>query len=544
MSKPFSKSLRPWLILLLILGAVAYALWKYVPLSSGGGQHGGPPGMGGPAGAGAGGPGAGRGGRGMGGPGGPGGGGGRRGMFGESMLVSVGTANEVPLSVQLEAVGTVTSLNTVNVTARVDGQLSKILFSEGQEVKAGDVLAEVDPRPYLAALKQAEGIVSQYAAQLKNAEIDLKRYQELRDEDSIAIQTLDTQAALVRQYQGNLENALGQLEAAKLNLDFTKVRAPISGRIGLRQIDLGNQVTANSTTPITVLTQTRPISVVFSLPEQQLATVRQQLKRNPGKLVVEALDRQRQLKLASGVVASLDNQIDTSTGTFKLRARFDNADDGLYPNQFVNVRLHAAELDKALLIPSGALQRDDEGTYVYTIDSEKTVAKQRVTIGISQAEQVEIRKGLSAGQRIVIDGVDRLSDGMTVRVAGEDDQQAGAGAGHDWKRGEGRGNGQSRGEGQGRRGAWGQAAESAAPAAQDQARQHAPAGDQAKAALPSDAATPSKTDDAAEQAPRQRRHQQDGPGAEVRHDHQPRQAGADGARTGADADAQGRGQRP
>ena len=541
MSKPIFKSLRPWLILLLILGAVAYALWKYVPLSSQGGQHGGPPGMGGPGGPGGpgGGPSAGRGG--PGGSGGPGGPSGRRGMFGESMLVSVGTASEVPLSVQLEAVGTVTSLNTVNVTARVDGQLSKILFTEGQEVKAGDVLAEVDPRPYLAALKQAEGVVSQYTAQLKNAEIDLKRYQELRDEDSIAIQTLDTQAALVRQYQGNLENALGQLEAAKLNLEFTKVRAPISGRIGLRQVDLGNQVTASSTTPITVLTQTRPISVVFSLPEQQLSTVRQQLKRNPGKLVVEALDRQRQLKLATGVVASLDNQIDTATGTFKLRARFDNADDSLYPNQFVNVRLHAAELSKALLIPSGALQRDDEGTYVYAIDGEKKVSKQRVTIGISQAEQVEIRKGLTAGQRIVIDGVDRLSDGMTVRVAGEDDNLPANAVGQrgGWKRGEGRGEGRGAGrgdgkgdgrgegrgdgKGEGRRGAWGQAAEPAAPAAKEQAAANDPA-------VASSSAAPAAQSPSADEPRRQHRHEQG------------EQTGQERVRPS--ADAQAKGQRP
>jgi multidrug efflux system membrane fusion protein len=345
-------------------------------------------------------------------------------MFGD-MLVSVGTVTESPLSVQYDAVGTVTSLNTVNVTARVDGQLSKILFVEGQDVKAGDVLAELDPRPYQAALRQAEGVVAQYSAQLKNAEIDLARYQELRTEDSIATQTLDTQAALVRQYQGNLENALGQLEAARLNLDFTKVRAPISGRIGLRQVDLGNQVTANATTPITVLTQTRPISVVFSLPEQQLTEVRQQLKHNPAKLQVDALDRQRQVRLARGKVLSLDNQIDTTTGTFKIRAQFDNADDSLYPNQFVNVRLHAAQVEKALLIPSGALQRDDEGTYVYLVGDEKKVAKQRVTIGVSQNEQVEIRSGLKAGQRIVIDGVDRLSDGNKVRIAGEDDAGAG-----------------------------------------------------------------------------------------------------------------------
>ncbi len=431
MSRPLLKTLRPWLILLLILAAVGYALWKYVPLNSSTNQ--GPPGMG----------------QAMppGGPGGPGGGasrprpsggfpgGGHRGMFGESMLVSVGQVVEAPLSVQLDAVGTVTSLNTVNVTARVEGQLNRILFTEGQEVKQGDVLAEIDPRPYLAALKQAEGVVSQYRAQLKNAEIDLARYQELKDEDSIAVQTLDTQAALVRQYQGNLDNALGQLEAAKLNLEFTQVRAPISGRIGLRQVDVGNQVTVNATTPITVLTQTRPISVVFSLPEQQLSTVRRQLKQNPDKLVVEALDRQRQVRLASGKVASIDNQIDVTTGTFKLRARFDNGDDSLYPNQFVNVRLHAAEVAKALLIPSGALQRDDQGTYVYVIDAEKTVAKQRVTVGISQAEQVEIRQGLNAGQRIVIDGVDRLSDGMTVRVSGEDDAQAAAGRGGEGKHG-------------------------------------------------------------------------------------------------------------
>jgi len=417
MSRSLIKTLRPWFILLVILSAVAYALWKYVPLSPSADTHQGPPGMGGPGGSGAG-PSAGQGGPGRGSA--PGSGGGRRGMFGD-MLVSVGTVTESPLSVQYDAVGTVTSLNTVNVTARVDGQLSKILFVEGQDVKAGDVLAEIDPRPYQAALRQAEGVVAQYSAQLKNAEIDLARYQELRAEDSIAIQTLDTQAALVRQYQGNLENAMGQLEAARLNLDFTKVRAPISGRIGLRQVDLGNQVTANATTPITVLTQTRPISVVFSLPEQQLTEVRQQLKQNPARLQVDALDRQRQVRLARGKVLSLDNQIDTTTGTFKIRAQFDNADDSLYPNQFVNVRLHAAQVEKALLIPSGALQRDDEGTYVYLVDDEKKVAKQRVSIGVSQNEQVEVRSGLKAGQRIVIDGVDRLSDGTKVRIAGEDD---------------------------------------------------------------------------------------------------------------------------
>ncbi|ABE49010.1 secretion protein HlyD [Methylobacillus flagellatus KT] len=370
-------------------------------------------------------------------------GGGRFGMFGESMLVSVGEVVQMPLSVKLDAVGTVTSLNTVNVTARVEGQLSRILFTEGQEVKQGDVLAEIDPRPYEAALRQAEGIVSQYRAQLRNAEIDLARYQELKEEDSIAIQTLDTQAALVRQYQGNLDNALGQLEAARLNLDFTKVRAPISGRIGLRQVDVGNQVSVNATTPITVLTQTRPISVVFSLPEQQLATVRRQLSQNPDKLVVEALDRQRQVRIAKGKVVSIDNQIDIATGTFKLRARFDNADDSLYPNQFVNVRLQAAEVPNALLIPAGALQRDDQGTYVYTIDAEKKVSKQRITVGISQAEQVEVRQGLAAGQRIVVDGVDRLSDGMVVRVAGEDDVLPAAG-----KQGERR-----QGGAEGRRGA-------------------------------------------------------------------------------------------
>ncbi|MCB5184919.1 MdtA/MuxA family multidrug efflux RND transporter periplasmic adaptor subunit [Methylobacillus gramineus] len=409
MPSPILKTLRPWLILLLILGAVGYSLWKFLPNSSSQ-NHQGPPGMGGPGASRAGPPGAGRGGP-------PGGG--RRGMFGESMLVSVATVKKAPLSVQLEAVGTVTSLNTVNVTARVDGQLSKILFTEGQEVKQGDVLAEIDARPYQAALKQAEGVVSQYTAQLKNAEIDLARYQELREEDSIAIQTIDTQNALVRQYKGNLENAEGQVEAARLNLDFTKIRAPINGRIGLRQIDVGNQVTANSTTPITVLTQTRPISVVFSLPEQQLNTVRQQLKRNPDKLVVDALDRQRASRIARGKVISLDNQIDTTTGTFKLRASFANADDSLYPNQFVNVRLNASEVESALLIPSGALQRDDEGTYVYGIDGEKKVSKLRVVVGVSQAEQVEIRQGLVEGQRIVTEGVDRLADGMTVRVAGD-----------------------------------------------------------------------------------------------------------------------------
>ncbi|MBA1247458.1 MdtA/MuxA family multidrug efflux RND transporter periplasmic adaptor subunit [Pseudomonas luteola] len=341
---------------------------------------------------------------------------GRRGsMAPTDMIVSTGKAEKTTLSVYLNALGTVTAYNTVEVHARVDGQLAKVLFTEGQEVKAGDVLAVVDQRPYQAALAQAQGTLQENQAQLKNAQIDLERYRQLFKEDSVAKQTLDTQQALVAQYQGTIKNSEAQVADARLNLTFTEVRAPISGRLGLRQVDVGNLVASGDTTPIVTITQTKPIALTFSLPEDQLSTVRRQMAT--GKpLAVEAWDRGRNRVLATGTLVTVDNQIDTSTGTVKFKARFDNQDESLFPNQFVNVRLHALELNGVIVIPISAIQRNDEGPYVFVVGEGNKVATRKVSLGEIQGEQVEVRSGLDAGETVVTEGLDRLRDGQTVKV--------------------------------------------------------------------------------------------------------------------------------
>ncbi|MCY1273104.1 Multidrug resistance protein MdtA [compost metagenome] len=343
------------------------------------------------------------------------------GPGGAMITVSVAPVEQGSLPVHYHALGTVTAYNTVNVRARVNGQLVKVLFQEGQEVKAGDLLAVVDPRPYQAALAQAEGTLQQNQAQLKNAQTDLARYKGLYAEDSIARQTLDTQEALVRQYQGTLRTNQGQVDDAKLNLEFTQIRAPISGRLGLRQVDVGNLVTSGDTTPLVVITQVKPISVVFSLPQQQLGTIGRQLA-NDRKLPVEALDRNQNRTLATGTLMTLDNQIDTATGTVKLKAGFDNADQSLFPNQFVNVRLLAETLDNVLTIPANAVQRGNDGTYVYVVGEGDKAQRRLVTLGIGEGERVVVSEGLKAGERVVVEGTDRLRDGSPMRIAGSPEQ--------------------------------------------------------------------------------------------------------------------------
>ena len=341
----------------------------------------------------------------------------RRGPFGDMgpIPVRVADVSQGNFPVELKALGTVTAYNTVNVRGRVDGQLVKLLFKDGQQVKAGDLLAVIDPRPYEIALQQAQGALQESQAQLRNAELDLVRYRGLYAEDSIAKQTLDTQEALVNQYRGGIKSLQANVATARLNLDFTQVRAPISGRLGIRQADVGNLVGSGDSLPLVVITQTLPIAVTFTLPEAELPAVVQQLRAGE-TLAVEAWDRSEKLKLADGELESIDNLIDTATGTVKLKARFANAEEMLFPNQFVNVRLRVKTLQNVTLMPSAALQFGASGTFAYVVDAEDKVQLTPIRVGPSDGQRSVVEQGLTPGQRLVLEGTDRLRSGNKVEV--------------------------------------------------------------------------------------------------------------------------------
>ncbi|HZX52807.1 MAG TPA: MdtA/MuxA family multidrug efflux RND transporter periplasmic adaptor subunit [Pseudomonas sp.] len=343
-----------------------------------------------------------------------------RGRFGDTgpVPVRVATVSQGDFPVELKALGTVTAYNTVNVRGRVEGELVKLLFKDGQQVEAGDLLAVIDPRAYEIALQQAQGALQEHQAQLRNAELDLARYRGLYAEDSIAKQTLDTQQALVNQYRGSLMSLQADVATARLNLDFTQIRAPISGRLGIRQADVGNLLSSGDALPLVVITQTLPIAVIFTLPEAELPAVVQQLRAGE-TLAVEAWDRSEKLKLAEGELESVDNLIDTATGTVKLKARFANAEEMLFPNQFVNVRLRVKTLQNVTLMPAAALQFGASGTFAYVVDSDDKVQLTPISVGASDGLRSVVEQGLKPGDRLVLEGTDRLRSGNQVEVIGD-----------------------------------------------------------------------------------------------------------------------------
>ena len=332
---------------------------------------------------------------------------------GGPMPVVAATVHTGDMPITLVGLGTVTPLATVTVQSQISGQITQIHFKEGDRVKAGDSLIQIDPRPYQVALEQAQGAFARDKALLANARVDLGRYTTLFAQDSIAEQQLATQKSLVAQYEGAVKTDQAQIDAAKLNLVYCHITSPISGRVGLQQVNVGNFVTQAEPNGLVVITQMQPITVVFTVPQDDIPALRNRLRAG-ATLPVSAYDTGNTHLLASGTLTAVDSQIDVTTGTIRLKAKFPNDDETLFPQQFVNVTLLLDTLHGATLIPQAGVQRGAPGTFVYVISSDQTVSLRKVTLGPGDATNVAITQGLTPGERVVIDGADKLRDGAKV----------------------------------------------------------------------------------------------------------------------------------
>lgn len=390
------RKLRIILILLLLMSLL---IWRFWPLAQKGGAER------------------------MAGPGGPG------MMAGMTTPVHVGEVKLADVPQYLTALGTVIPNATVTVTSRVDGQLTHVYFKEGQKVSAGQLLAQIDPRSYQATLAQYQGQLVQNQALLKSAQLALARYRTLYAQDSLARQDLDSQIATVGQYSGAVKADLAQIDSAKLSIEYARITAPISGRVGLRLVDVGNMVQSSSSTGLVTITQTQPAAVTFSIPQSNIPLVTGALHQGKS-LPAVAFDQAGSAELAQGEVQFISNQIDTSTGTVELKAQFANPDETLFPNQFVNLRLQTGTLQQVAVIPAQALQLSSDGSFVWVVNKDKTVTRRAVTTGpLFGNTQQAVLKGVTAGEQVVTEGIDRLTNGAKVSIVEQESTTSKAGSG-------------------------------------------------------------------------------------------------------------------
>jgi multidrug efflux system membrane fusion protein len=344
----------------------------------------------------------------------------RGGRNAAPMSIVPETVGKGDINININALGTVTSLATVTIRSQISGYLQKIVFKEGDEVKKGDLIAEIDSRPYEATLAQANGNLARDQALLKGAQVDLARYQGLAAQNAVPRQTLDTQIALVAQYQGTIEADSAAVKSAQVNLQYCHILSPLNGRVGLRQVDQGNYVTPGDTNGIVVITQLKPISVLFTVPEDNLQAISKRLQAG-AVLPAAALDRSGAKKIADGTLQTFDSQIDPTTGTIKLRAQFPNETELLYPNQFVNIQLLLDTHKDVTTMPTAGVQRGIPGTFVYLVNPDQTVSVRKIELGVTDGDRVEVRSGLQPGDKIVVDGADKLRDGAKINVRSEAD---------------------------------------------------------------------------------------------------------------------------